>query len=353
MLTQKTASARPKHGKELCLLSLDGGGVRGFSTLCIIEEMMRKIDPLNPPKPCDYFDMIGGTSTGGLIAVMLGRLKMTVEECREAYRELADEVFQPMNHLIAPAWTPFWRWRFNARFDTEALERSIKKIIFEQLKKDTLFQEDNPTCKVFVTATSAYLPDRTTILANYESSRFPRALFDCTKIWEACRATSAASTFFEPIDIGPDKQRFVDGATGANNPVVEVWSEAREAFKLGRELEDNVMCLVSLGTGIPTVEAFGETFVEVGRTLKAMATETETTAEKFLREHTNLDTEHRYFRFNVKTGLEKIGLENAAMRPQIVAATDRYVSSETVRKELEHCADTLRLRDCLLNPDFT
>ena len=66
---QQTASqmipARPQHGKELCLLSLDGGGVRGLSSLCIIEELMRKVDQENPPKPCDYFDMIGGTSTGG------------------------------------------------------------------------------------------------------------------------------------------------------------------------------------------------------------------------------------------------------------------------------------------------
>jgi patatin-like phospholipase/acyl hydrolase len=55
----------PHSGKELCLLSLDGGGVRGMSTLCILEELMRKVDADHPPKPCEYFDMIGGTSTGG------------------------------------------------------------------------------------------------------------------------------------------------------------------------------------------------------------------------------------------------------------------------------------------------
>jgi patatin-like phospholipase/acyl hydrolase len=51
--------------KELCLLALDGGGVRGLSALMILEELMEKINPDSPPKPCDYFDMIGGTSTGG------------------------------------------------------------------------------------------------------------------------------------------------------------------------------------------------------------------------------------------------------------------------------------------------
>lgn len=51
--------------RELRLLSLDGGGVRGLSALMILEELMEKVNPESPPKPCDYFDLIGGTSTGG------------------------------------------------------------------------------------------------------------------------------------------------------------------------------------------------------------------------------------------------------------------------------------------------
>lgn len=47
------------------LLSLDGGGVKGLSTLLILQELMERISRENPPKPCDVFDMIGGTSTGG------------------------------------------------------------------------------------------------------------------------------------------------------------------------------------------------------------------------------------------------------------------------------------------------
>lgn len=50
---------------DLRLLALDGGGVRGLSILPILEKLMKTVDPKTPPKPCDYFDMIGGTSTGG------------------------------------------------------------------------------------------------------------------------------------------------------------------------------------------------------------------------------------------------------------------------------------------------
>jgi len=62
------------------LLSLDGGGVRGLSSLLILREIMEEIQRQSgreeTPLPSQYFDLIGGTSTGGLIAIMLGRLRM-------------------------------------------------------------------------------------------------------------------------------------------------------------------------------------------------------------------------------------------------------------------------------------
>jgi patatin-like phospholipase/acyl hydrolase len=56
-------------GSYLRLLSLDGDadGLRGLSSLMILEQLMEAVNPEMPPKPCDYFDMIGGTSTGGLV----------------------------------------------------------------------------------------------------------------------------------------------------------------------------------------------------------------------------------------------------------------------------------------------
>lgn len=64
------------------LLSLDGGGVRGLSSLLILREIMEEIQRQSgtedTPLPCQYFDLIGGTSTGGLIAIMLGRLRLVL-----------------------------------------------------------------------------------------------------------------------------------------------------------------------------------------------------------------------------------------------------------------------------------
>jgi hypothetical protein len=58
-------------GQGLALLSLDGGGVRGLSSLQILKVVMQRIADAQKlddvPKPCDFFDMIGGTSTGGYV----------------------------------------------------------------------------------------------------------------------------------------------------------------------------------------------------------------------------------------------------------------------------------------------
>jgi patatin-like phospholipase/acyl hydrolase len=61
------------------ILTLDGGGVRGLSSLLILREIMSDIGQetggINV-RPAEYFDLIGGTGTGGLIAIMLGILGM-------------------------------------------------------------------------------------------------------------------------------------------------------------------------------------------------------------------------------------------------------------------------------------
>jgi len=66
------------------ILSFDGGGVRGLSSLLILREVMgevqNKMETTETLKPCELFDLICGTSTGGLIAIMLGLLGM-VQDC--------------------------------------------------------------------------------------------------------------------------------------------------------------------------------------------------------------------------------------------------------------------------------
>jgi len=90
------APIEPSRG--LSLLVIDGGGVKGLSALYLLEQLMSLVNAEakneSPLKPCEYFDMIGGTSTGGIIAVMLGRLRMSVRDCIDAYLRMSDSVFK-------------------------------------------------------------------------------------------------------------------------------------------------------------------------------------------------------------------------------------------------------------------
>ena len=170
-----------------------------------------------------------------------------------------------------------------------------------------------------------------TQFTSYVSRDGDSDLLKTTQIWQAARATSAASSFFEPIKIGPNKEGFVDGAVGANNPVEVLWDEARELWPQDH-LEDNIRCIVSIGTGEPTLSAFGKKFWEIAKTLEKVATETERTANAFQTRHFDLVQANRYYRFNVKHGLENVGLEEWARRDKIVAVTRHYLRTGVQRE---------------------
>ena len=131
-------------GDQIRLLALDGGGVRGLSSLMILQQLMMAVDSESPPKPCDYFDMIGGTSTGGLIAIMLGRLRMTIDDCIDAYTSLSDKVFEKKAHRVNI------KGKLQGRFDTAALEQTIKKILADcGFSAETLLKDPaDGACKV-------------------------------------------------------------------------------------------------------------------------------------------------------------------------------------------------------------
>lgn len=186
----------------------------------------------------------------------------------------------------------------------------------------------------------------TVCLTSYRTPRGNSDLLNSVTIWEACRATSAASSFFDPIAVGRFGEEFVDGATGANNPVREVWDQAQVAWGAEPPLEGRVKCLVSIGTGVPSLKSFKDDVLHIGATLVAIATETEVTAERFQRERPALDSTGRYYRFNVDRGLEDIGLEEAKKVKEMAAATRRYIASQTVHTQMQACAGSIVAREC-------
>ncbi|KAG9662106.1 ankyrin, partial [Aureobasidium melanogenum] len=331
-------------GRELNLLSLDGGGVRGLSSLYILQRIMDAIDPENPPKPCDCFDLIGGTSTGGLIAIMLGRLEMSVDECIKAYTDLSREVFHKKRRSPVGI-----KGDLKERYDSEALELAVRKVIRDRnLDENALLKNPHGT-KVFVCCTSGET-SQTTLLRSWHTTRGDPDLYKTVRIWEAARATSAASSFFDSISIGEPKQRFLDGGTGANNPVHHVWGEAVDCLPHRESLPDNLGCLISIGTGQPGYRPFEETVVGIGKALLNIATGTESIANQFQREKSELFENKTCFRFNVPRGLGDIGLAETEQLAAIKSMTADHLQTEAVQAEIRSCVQRLGERQIHKSP---
>jgi hypothetical protein len=148
-------------------------------------------------------------------------------------------------------------------------------------------------------------------------------------------------------------EEFVDGATGANNPIQELWTEAFDTYSesFSWKLEDNIQCLVSIGTGKLLLTAFGTDLLqnEVGKALVAIATNTDQIADTFQKHHSKLYQDGIAFRFNVGQGLETIGLEEATKMDDIQAATRRYIATEDGYTSLSSCSKRLKRRACMLD----
>lgn len=182
------------------------------------------------------------------------------------------------------------------------------------------------------------------VLSSYYSRIRGSDLWNQARIWQCARATAAAPGFFERIFICDEE--FRDGATGANNPIQVLMSEARNIWGTGERwrLEDNLQCLVSVGTGIPSLEQFGNTPVAVAKSLIAIATDCENDHEEFISMHPEMCREGEarlYYRFSVPRGMGDIGLESAEKIGIIKATTRHYVRHPEVARELDLASQRL------------
>ncbi|EXA53703.1 hypothetical protein FOVG_01433 [Fusarium oxysporum f. sp. pisi HDV247] len=311
----------------------DGGGVRGLSALVLLEQLMelsnehrRKLE-LPPLEPWQMFDMIGGTSTGGLIAIMLGRLRLSIPECKKAYMDLSEKAFTPKNFIsrqigVATVRSKFW---------AEPLEDAIKSLIGDDWESK-LLRDDDPVCKVFVVS---HLQDYTThaVLRSYRNFRKPRATLDAMRIWQACRATSAALTFFDSIII--DGSTYSDGGLLYNNPVQLVHGEASEVFPNQEQL------IISLGTGMGRPRVFDPHLFNVAQLLGDLASETERTADDFYRRDDGKAAKAgQYYRFNVPD-IGEVGLEEVKKLKEIKDLTERYLEGAELGQKINSCAERL------------
>jgi len=107
----------------LRLLSIDGGGVRGVVPLRIIRSIS---EATGGKQPHELYDLICGTNTGGILAYLLGVLKLSLDDCEELYKKLGEEVFDISWHAKLVNGVSE-----KAKFSGEKME----KLIQEELQK--------------------------------------------------------------------------------------------------------------------------------------------------------------------------------------------------------------------------
>ncbi|CAE6436949.1 unnamed protein product [Rhizoctonia solani] len=211
--------------------SPDGGGVRGLSSLLLIREAMNNLQSLKGQgaesiKPADWFDVIAGTGTGGVIACMLGKLEMSIEEAIESYMRLTEAVFSNKKRggITSGA-------AYKSTTLKDALRSIIQDVTGDGDKKMTEGAPKPDGCNTLIFATwkdniNAGIP---VIFRSYQA-RANRAP-DCAA-WKAIYATMAHPDFFKSIDIadGSLKYSFVGGELGNSNPLVHVLAEVRDLY---------------------------------------------------------------------------------------------------------------------------
>jgi uncharacterized protein len=224
------------------LLALDGGGIRGVITLGVLEHleaMLRQQTGDRELRLGDWFDYIGGTSTGAIIAAGLAT-GMSVGDIKRLYRELGEKMFHK----------PFVVKRLWAKYKSEPLAEELKRIFGER----TRFGDQSLRCLLMVVLRNASTD------SPWPLSNNPAAMFNVSHdsnlelpLWQLVRASTAAPTYFSPqeIVIGGKPHQFVDGGvTSFNNPAFQLFLMATiDAYRLRWESGVNRMLLVSVGTG--------------------------------------------------------------------------------------------------------
>ncbi|TWU64532.1 putative sporulation hydrolase CotR [Crateriforma conspicua] len=204
------------------ILSLDGGGIKGLFSAALLAKIEESLDGISI---VDHFDLITGTSTGGIIALGLGA-GLRPREIVQFYASEGPTIFRKK-----PIWTSAKAW-FRNKYAQEPLKASLQRYF-----QDKLLAESN---KRLVIPSYNLAKDEVYV---FKTPHHPRLTTDGrVPMWKVALATSAAPTYFPCCD-HVDSMRLVDGGLWANNPtmvgIVEAVSllgvplEAISTFSLG------------------------------------------------------------------------------------------------------------------------
>ncbi|KAL2672599.1 hypothetical protein Neosp_013312 [[Neocosmospora] mangrovei] len=377
-------SPATKHPNGARLLALDGGGVRGVMALEVLAEVMdrvrRKKGLTEPCRPADYFELAAGTSTGGIIGIMLFRLRMTAEDAIKQYDIIASQVFSPKVYGWNIGWMPtFLSSTINnsktlvqsSRFDDASLKKAVDGVVekFGLDENDRKLKGDAPlqhpgSARIFC-CTTAQNRAETVLLRTYKdnniycSSKTNDTMSlhqDKVTISLATRATSAAPTYFPEVTFpegtpkSKDNERLVfwDGGLLNNNPIDQLWYSRYELTQ-PHEPPPAISCVISLGTGYTKPDSPSESWfqlVGVAAEVMEFSTNTNAKAKDFTRHMTtlNLRGEHKntkYVRLNPSLGKSEIGLADYTKMKELKAMAQKYLTDKRNQEWINKAVDAI------------
>lgn len=210
-------------GKPFKILSLDGGGIRGVYASTLLRLIEDEFGPCSK-----HFDLIAGTSTGGIIAVGLG-LGISAQQIDDLYVIEGEQIFPRSSFPLVR----FFQQLFGPIHDHEVLEQKLK----ENFGNSLLGESSN---RLVIPAFVGPNPQ----LAVFKTDHHPDYKRDWkNEAWRIARATSAAPTFYEGH--GEGDAYFLDGGVWANNPILCAVVEAITAY----EVQPSDIRVISVGTG--------------------------------------------------------------------------------------------------------
>lgn len=168
-------------------------------------------------------------------------------------------------------------------------------------------------------------------LRTYDS-RVSGAAASCP-IWQACRATSAASLYFPSINI--KGRTYWDGGMNSNNPILQVIEEAKSEHGKDRKFQ----VIVSIGTGKSPQSDPSSHLLGVMQYAIHQMTDTQKKHNEFLSRYEDLKDD--YYRFNEEESLYKIDLADWKKLDRVEELATEYVSSVIGQKQILACAKRL------------
>jgi uncharacterized protein len=233
-----------KKTKPFRILSIDGGGIRGIipgQILVTIEEKLQKKTKNPKARIADHFDLIAGTSTGGILTIAYlcphagepGRPKFNAQEVVNLYLERGDEIFN----------IPFWH---KVRSGAGVLDEKYPATELEDALND-YFGDTKLSQLIKPCLVTSYDMKRRTGHFFTQHDAVKDVSYDYY-VKEVARATSAAPTYFECSKVKSMTSityPLIDGGVFVNNPTLCAYAEAHNKF--GRTAKE--MVILSLGTG--------------------------------------------------------------------------------------------------------